>query len=219
MSGAAPVPTSKRAAVERELLREIEESLREMDRTIQGLYRGPFAGLVSGLGRALFSAIGREGVRRRAIALQRAVLACASEPARSCQADLEKNFEAYLENHEAWVRADRSHPKATALRKMVWEEFQAQVEMAFKILHSPGSTYEEMVRNAFPECRTAEEALRKHFRAAEKLLELAEREKGLFRVPPLVRGQVFHVSRRVYAGTLRRVVSRCGEIYRRARDS
>lgn len=203
--------------IEREVLAEIDRGFGWTERRVGSLYRGWMSPLMNPLMRLVFHHVGVADARRRARERVRLFVACLEEHARRSTPAAElvdKHFEAFLTCNEVWIRRNPKHPRARELQKSFREEFRLQLEIYSRVVKAHGRSYEELVRNAYPNRGVLERKVEAQYRNIAAQLLLAEEEPDLLRIPGLVRGEIFEVLRAVYDYARARVQERNDEIYR-----
>lgn len=194
--------------------RELDKGARFLEERVQRMFGGPGAWLLNPLAGLAYRAVGRDGVVRRAQRQFDALLRAARAHATRPEAIFDGHLTSYLEHDEAWARANRGHVRFPELEGLVREVYVARVEAVSALLHGgAGEGYHDLLRSAFPRRDLAEQVLEREFLYAERLLAMAEAERGLMHAPPLVGTEVFRVLRDTYAWYRDNVRRSLDEVY------
>jgi hypothetical protein len=178
---------------------ELDRGGRYLEQRVQCMFGGFTGLLLNPLAGMAFRTVGRDEIVRRAHRQLDCLIAAARTHGERPEAIFDGHLTAYLEQDEAWARANRHHPRFPEMEGLLKEVYVARVEGASALLHKGiGHDYGTIVRSVFPVRAMAEQVLEREFTYADRVLVLAHDEPTLMWAPPLVRREVFKVLREGY---------------------
>lgn len=134
-------------------------------------------------------------IREKAINQFDIFLEAATEYNNNDEEILDKFFYKYMINDVGYTRCKRNHPKFPDLREMMKKSLIIRVKGTQDLLHSIGSTYDELFENAYS---NKEEALKSsliQIANAENNLEFAFKNK-LLNISPLIKDSTMKILRK-----------------------
>jgi len=108
---------------------------------------------------------------------------------------LEKYFYRYMINDVGYTRCKRNHPKFPELREMMKTSLIVRVKGTQELLHSSGSTHDQLFKNAHPNKEEALESFLIQLTNAENNLEFAYKNK-LLNISPLIKDSTMKILRK-----------------------
>jgi len=199
--------------IRKELTVEIDQGLEVIKNRIGHLYKGLFGRVMNPIVKQLFVWFGLERARETGLKRVDFVLDRITKYKGDMDSWVEKNFEEYLNYNEEYLRANKKHPKIEDLKCSIKKELRSRVELLMKLLDGEGDTYAELLKSAFPKRSDVETVARNQLDALAELMEFAEKEEGLVKIPRVIKKEVFVVARAGFNYAEKRVNERMDKTY------
>jgi predicted KAP-like P-loop ATPase len=162
----------------------------------------------------LYDLEARDAIVRRAMQQLHILIKCANEFDGNLDVVVKKNLEDYLKTEEAYIRANKNHESFPQLVSLLEEIFRTRVYIITELLRGKGETYDELVRTAFSR-EEVEKVTRKQFELAERVINLVKEEKGLIRIPFIIRLEVFRLLETEFDWYKRNIEEEINKMYER----
>jgi hypothetical protein len=178
---------------------ELDRGARFLEQRVEHLFTGFPGMLLNPLAGAAYRAVGRDEIVRRATFQLDTILAAARTHGEKPEAIFDGHLTTYLSHDEAYVRANRRHPRYQELEGLLREVYVARVEPVSLLMHKGiGESYPDLVRSVFPSRAAATNLLQREFLYSDRIMVMAEREHGLLHMPPFVGHDVLRLLREAY---------------------
>lgn len=203
------------AIIRDEIISEIDRGLDFADKKIANIYTGMFSFVVNPLARIVFRYFAMKEARKRGLERVDLFINCIREACTSkknIDKIVDENFEEFLNCNEVWIRRNPDHKRIAEFRRSLKEEFRIQMIIFARVVCARGSSYSELVRNAYPERKELDELVERQFKIVEAQMRLAE-EKGLLRIPNAIKTEVTEIMRYVFDYAKSRIREKSDEIY------
>ena len=205
---------AREAVLRARFLAELPLGIAFIEVRIRHMHSGWIGLLVGRLESAMFDAVARGDMERRA----REQLDLLIEAARSYRGDYASvrsaYFDRFLATEEAHRHAHHHHPRYPDLRALLDASFRHRTIALAKLLNnSRGSDYDSMVRSVYRSKSEAAGVVAQQFDLSSAVIDLCESERDLLRVPAFLRHDAFRILRETQAWYRARVDDDLSRIY------
>ncbi|MBI4362727.1 MAG: hypothetical protein HY558_06085 [Euryarchaeota archaeon] len=211
--GGSLSPRDKEKVVHREFLRDLSTGVDYVRARAGHMFQGPLGSLLNPLSGFFFNHVEQRAVQRRLHAQVQVLFEVARSPEEKLERVVKQRLADYLEADELYLRVNPRHPKAPRVRRVLEDIYTSRVTFLYNLLRSDGSSYEELIRNCYPNRRGIELLLGTQYKYVDTLLEMMGEEPELVRLPGALREQVLHLLRDAYRFARDHLNHRLDEIY------
>jgi hypothetical protein len=191
----------------------MEEGLKYTDYRIRNLYGGVTGFFVNPIATMLYRYLGVGAVKRRWLERFKLMIDCIKKfRGKNLDSFVDRYLEDHLRINDTYLRANKNHPKFPELVSILREIFKYKIDLYSKIIRGSGDTYPELVRSVFSR-KEFEKYVERGFELEVKVIELTEKEKGLIKIPPLIRREAIFLLKSGVQEARRRVEQRMDRIY------
>ncbi|MHB8586548.1 MAG: hypothetical protein ACYDDF_12040 [Thermoplasmatota archaeon] len=201
------------AVVQAKVDSDLEIAVAEAERKVTAMLRGPLA-LVAPIARGVLHYAGHHDGRKHVLeVVQIHVAAARDAPERGIEAAIERHLPDALAHDDFLTRMDWKHPSAPEAAALVSLRYRERIPAVSRLLNDGiGTTYEDLIRSTIAR-KDVETLLANEFATGRKLMEMAETQRGLLRVPRPVMPHVIRLARDMLSWYEARAADEVKKIY------